>query len=515
VLAVLCLGVFLINLSTLIVNIALPQIADQLHASTRDLLWIVDAFNLSFAALVLAGGNLSDRFGRRGALIAGLVVFAAGSLAGSAAESPAMLIAMRVVTGVGSAVIYPVTLSIIVNIFTERLERVKAIAIWGATIGLAIGMGPLVGGALVQHYRWGSILLFTGAVAVLALLLTVRYAPDSRDPATPPLDVLGLVLSTTGLGVMIYTIIQAPQRGWAASASLVGFALALAVLTAFVAQERRCPHPMLDVGLFANLRFTAASGAVTIAFFAMFGFIFLIVQYFQLMHAYGPFETGLRCLPVALVTAPAALIGMRLSVRWGNKLVVAGGLLSFTIAFLWISTIHAHTNYPVIVAQMVFLGLGLGFSTAPATEAIMGVVPPEKAGVGSAVNDATRELGGTLGVAVIGSIALSIYRNTIADHGLPPATLTVARSSTESALAYAGRLHALGHDAAAAKISAAAHTGFIDGLHAGCLVAAAVNLLGAVLVLRYLPAHPRGETSLISEMQGAFTGPTPQLNAQP
>src|SRR5579883_2791504 len=319
VLSVLCLGVFLINVSTLIVNIALPQIAIQLHASTGDLLWIVDGFNLSFAALVLAAGSLSDRFGRRASLLIGLGVFAAGSFIGAASGSPGMLIGLRVLTGIGAAIIYPVTLSIIVNVFTDRRQRAAAIGIWGAASGLAIGIGPLVGGTLVEHYWWGSILLFTGVVALAALLATLWVVPDSRDPSTPPLDQRGLTLSTFALAVLVYTIIGAPSRGWLTPLTIIGFVVAAVALCLFVVQERRCDHPMLDVSLFANLRFTAASAAVTVAFFAMFGFVFLIVQYFQLLHTYGPFETGWRVLPVAIVTAPAAFLGVRLSVRLGNK----------------------------------------------------------------------------------------------------------------------------------------------------------------------------------------------------
>ncbi len=486
ILLVLCLSVFVVNVSTTIVNIALPSLSAELGASTRDLLWIVDSFNLAFAALVLAAGSLSDRFGRRRALLVGLAVFLVAGLAGSRAGSPDTLIAWRVLAGVGAAVVYPVTLSILTNVFTDRGERAKAIGIWGAATGAAVALGPIVGGFLLERYEWGSILVFTAAVAAVAFVLSLWVVPDSADPTTPPLDVRGLVLSTLGLGLLVHAIIEAPDRGWGSAVSLVAFALAVVVLVAFVLAERRTETPMLDVGLFTNLRFTAASGAVTVSFFALFGFIFLVTQYFQYLQGYGPLETGVRILPVAICVAIWSILGARLAVAVGTKLVVAGGLLSLTVAFTWISTVGADTSYWVIAGQMLFLGTGMGLTSAPATEAIMGVVPAAKAGIGSAVNDATRELGGTLGVAVIGSVALSLYRGAFDGARLPAAATDAARESLGGAFQAAGRLP----PAAAEDLRQRAQEGFLDGMAAGCLVAAGVALAGAVLVARFLPSQP-------------------------
>lgn len=485
VLAVLCLAVFVINVSTTIVNVALPTLVGELGASTRDLLWIVDAFNLAFAALVLAAGSLSDRFGRRRFLLGGLAVFAAASLAGAWSESPAELTAWRAVAGIGAAVIFPVTLSIVANVFPDRVQRAKAIGIWGATTGVAVALGPIAGGWLLERFWWGSILVFCAGVAAAAFLLTAALVPDSRDPSTPRLDAGGLVLSTLGLGALVRAIIEAPGNGWSSAATLVGFGVAAACLTAFVLWERRTPHPMLDVSLFANLRFTAASGAVTLSFFALFGFIFLITQYFQFLKGYGPFETGVRLLPVALCVAFWSIAGARLAVAIGTKAVVAAGLLSLTAAYAWISTVGTGTSYAEIAGQMILLGSGMGLTSAPATEAIMGVVPAAKAGIGSAVNDATRELGGTLGVAVIGSVALSLYRDAFAGSGLPPA----AAESVGAALNGAGRIGA-SDPVLAARLGSVAREGFLDGLAAGCYVAAGVALAGAVLTVIFLPAQP-------------------------
>jgi EmrB/QacA subfamily drug resistance transporter len=482
-LAVLCLAVITINVATTITNIALPTLVDELDASTTDLLWIVDAFNLAFAALVLAAGSLSDRFGRKEALLGGLALYVVASLAGAFATTSGQLIATRAVAGVAAAVIFPTTLSIIANVFADRAERARAIGLWGASTGLAVAVGPIVGGALLETWWWGATLLFCAGLGTLALVLTLRLVPTSRDPSTPPLDVRGLVLSTMALGLLIHTIIQAPERGWGSATTLAAFAVTAVLLAVFVAVERRVRIPMLDVRLFTNLRFTAASAAVTFAFFALFGFIFLITQYFQFVKDYGPLEAGLRQLPVALSVAATSVTGAVLAVRVGTKAVVTGGLLLLTAAYAWISTGSAETSYLEIAGQMVLLGSGMGLTSAPATEAIMGVVPAAKAGIGSAVNDATRELGGTLGVAVIGSVALSLYRDAIDGAGLPAPVTEQAQESVGAAYAIAGRTG----DGALVQT---AQQGFLDGLQAGCLVAAGVALVGALLVAMWLPSHP-------------------------
>jgi EmrB/QacA subfamily drug resistance transporter len=484
VLAVLCLAAFTINVATTIVNIALPTLVEELDASTRDLLWVVDGFNLAFAALVLAAGSLSDRFGRREALVLGLVVYIAANLAGAWAGSPGELIAWRVLAGVGAAIIFPTTLSIISNVFADRRERAQAIGLWGAATGIAIAAGPIIGGALLEAFWWGSALVLCAGFAGLTLVLTVLVVPTSRDPETPPLDVRGLLLSVVGLGALVHAIIEAPERGWTSGATLAGFAVAAVVLVVFVLWERRVRVPMLDVSLFRNMRFTAASGAVTFAFFALFGFIFLVTQYFQTVQGYGVLEAGLRQIPVALSVAVGSLLGTKLAVALGTKQVVTAGLLLLGTGFLWASTAGADTAYPVIAGQMVFLGLGMGFTSAPATEAIMGVVPAAKAGIGSAVNDATRELGGTLGVAVVGSVALSLYRDGLEDVPLPEPVAEAARESV-------GAAYAIAAQTGDAALLQAAQSSFLDGFSAGCLVAGGVALVGALLAARYLPAHPQ------------------------
>jgi EmrB/QacA subfamily drug resistance transporter len=500
VLLTLCLAAFTINLDTTIVNVTLPTLVRDLDASTRQLQWIVDSYNLVFASLVLAAGSVSDRFGRKGALLTGLAIFGAGSLLGSRASSSGELIAIRGVIGLGAAVIFPATLSILTNVFTERAERAKAIGVWGAMTGVGVAAGPICGGWLLEHFWWGSVFLAAVPVAVVVATMTALWVPTSRDPSTPRLDLLGLGLSVAAIGTLVFTIIEAPEVGWLTGQTLGGFAVAAVLLVVFVRWERRVDQPMLDVDLFRNLRFTAASGSVTIAFFALFGFIFMVTQYFQFLKGYSPLSTGLRLLPVALSVGAASIFGTKLAVRLGNKAVVSAGLTFMGLAFLWISTASAATPYLELAGQMIVLGLGMGFTSAPATEAIMGVVPKEKAGIGSGINDATRELGGTLGVAVIGSVFASLYAARLAlPRGLPPEAAHAAGESVGGAFIAAQRVADAGLGSAAEQLRAAASGAFFDGFAVGCLVAAGVALFGALVAAILLPAHPLATTDLASE----------------
>ncbi|HEV3230239.1 MAG TPA: MFS transporter [Solirubrobacteraceae bacterium] len=499
----LLLAAFAINLDTTIVNVALPTLVRELHASNSQLQWIVDAYNLVFAALLLASGSLSDRVGRKGMLLAGLGVFGLASAAGGLTTSPGQLIVARCVMGLGAAMVFPATLSLISNVFTERAERARAIGLWGATAGAAIALGPIVGGWLLERFSWTSIFFAMTPVAALAIAFVIVTVPTSRDPNAPRIDWGGFALSTAAMALLIYTIIEAPNHGWGSVRSLAGFAVALALFGAFIAWERRSPAPMLDISLFRNPRFTAASGSVTIAFFALFGFIFLITQYFQFFKNYGPFSAGVHLLPVATSVGVASVVGTQLAVRFGTKLVVAGGLLLVAGFYAWVSTGTASLAYGTIALQMVIFGIGMGFTSAPATEAIMDVVPRHKAGVGSAVNDATRLLGGTLGVAVIGSVYASLYASRLSaalPAGLPRSLQSAAHSSAGAALGIAGRLSHRGHAGLARAVHDAASSAFFHGFSAGNLVAAGVALAGAVAAAALLPSHPlRGSGPLVQE----------------
>jgi EmrB/QacA subfamily drug resistance transporter len=484
---------FVINLDTTVVNVALPSLVRQLHASNSQLQWIVDAFNLVFAGSVLAAGSLSDRFGRKGMLLAGLLVFGLAGLAGGLMGSPGQLIAARSVMGMGAAMVFPSTLSLISNAFTERRERALAIGLWGAITGVAIALGPIIGGWLLEAFDWRSIFFAMAPLAALAGIMGARYVPTSRDPLASKTDRAGFALSAAMVALLVYTIIEAPSNGWASTRTIGSFALTAVLVVTFVGWELRTKEPMLDLSLFGNLRFTAASASVAISFFALSGFIFLVTQYFQFVMGYGPLSTGVRLLPVAASVAISSILGARLAVRIGTKLIVASGLLLMAAFYLWVTTAAAGTGYGTIAAQMVVLGTGMGLTSAPATEAIMGVVPKAKAGVGSAVNDATRLLGGTLGVAVIGSVYASLYTSRLTSAlpaGLPAPVARTAHASVGAALTAAGRLGHAGHPALAAAVHTAASSAFFRGFHTANYVAAGVAAAGAVMALALLPAHP-------------------------
>jgi EmrB/QacA subfamily drug resistance transporter len=496
----LLLAAFAINLDTTIVNVALPTLARELHASNSQLQWIVDAYNLVFAAFLLAAGSLSDRLGRKGMLLAGLGLFGASSAAGGLAVDSAQLIVARCFMGLGAAMVFPATLSLISNIFTERAERARAIGLWGATAGIAIALGPIVGGWLLGRFTWASIFFAMAPVAALAACLVARYVPTSRDADAQALDRGGFGLSTAAISLLVFTIIEAPDAGWSSTRSIAGFLIAAALLLGFVAWERRSRAPMLDVSLFRNPRFSAACGAVTVSFFTLLGFIFVITQYFQLIKNYDPLSTGVHLLPVAVSVGVASVLGTKLAVRIGTKLVVTAGLLMVTVFYLWVATVSTSTGYATIAAQMVLYGIGMGLTSAPATEAIMGVVPVGKAGVGSAVNDATRLLGGTLGVAVIGSVYASVYANRLTSTlpaRLPHGLASIAHSSTGGAFAVSGRLATNGHASLAGNVHVAAAEALVRGLSAGCLVAAAVAAAGAAAAALLLPAQPPAREAVV------------------
>ena len=496
ILITLLLAAFVINLDTTLVNVALPTLVRELGATTTQLQWVVDAYNLVFAALLLTSGALSDRIGRKGMLLAGLAVFGTASVIGGFTTSPDQLIAARAVMGLGAAMIFPATLSLITNVFTGRAERARAIGLWGASAGIAIALGPIVGGWLLEHFSWASIFFAMGPVAAAAAALVAVTVPVSKNPGAAGLDFPGLALSTAAMALLVFTIIEAPSYGWGSGRTIAGFGVAAGLLAAFIGWERRAPSPMLDVRLFRNMRFSAASGAVTVSFFTLFGFIFLMTQYFQFIRSYGPLSTGVHLLPVALSVGAGSVAGTQLAVRAGTKLVVTAGLVAMAGFYVWVAaTTSATTSYGIISVQMVVYGLGMGFTSAPATESIMGAVSMRQAGVGSAVNDSTRLLGGTLGVAVIGSVYASLYSARLTAQlpaGLPGRISAIAHQSVGAAIAVAGRATAAGHAAAGQAIHAAATNAFLHGLTIGCLVAGLVAAAGAVLAVIFLPAQPTG-----------------------
>ncbi len=490
ILAVLCLSVLLVVVDNTIVNVALPTISRDLHASTSALQWVVDAYTLSFAGLLLLGGNLGDRLGRRRFLQLGLVLFGVFSVGAALSHGTGELIAARALMGLGAALVYPATLAILNNVFTVARERAIAIGVWSAVSGLAVAIGPVAGGALLRHFSWSSVFYVSVPLVVLAVVAGRFLLPESRDPNAGRFDPLGAVLSAAGIALLTWSIIEAPQHGWGSFATVGGIFGSLVILSAFAWWQARRPDPMLDVRLFRNPRFSAASAAIALAFFGLFGFIFMITQYFQVVRGYDPLGAGLATLPFAFVTAGFSPIAMLLMRRFGTKLVVAAGLAMMSAGFVVAATTAVDSPYwgKVIIA-MALMAAGLGLTTGPATEAIMGALPPGKAGAGSAVNDTTREVGGTLGVAIIGSVLNSAYGSHVLSGltalGAPAATGHLAGQSVVAGMNVAAGFPAPLRDAAASAVRSA----FMTGLHRGSLVAAGITLAGALVALAFVPAR--------------------------
>jgi EmrB/QacA subfamily drug resistance transporter len=493
ILAVLCLSLFLAVVDNTIVNVALPTLSRSLNAGTSELQWIVDAYSLVFAALLLVGGSLGDRFGRKGALQAGLLWFAVCSTVAAFTTSSTQLIAARALMGVGAALIFPATLAILTNVFRDPRERAKAIGAWSGVVGLAVALGPISGGILLRHFSWGSIFLVNLPVAAVALILGHRLVPTSKDPEAPRLDRVGFALSIVGIGLLVYTTIEAPGRGWASATTLVSYGVAVAIVAVFARWESRHEHPMLDVSVFRSPRFSAASASITLAFFAFFGFIFLITQYFQFVRGYDTLSAGLHTLPFAIAAGVSAPIGARLALRLGSRTVITIGLALMSTGFFYATTLQERSAYwgPVVIS-MVLLAIGLSLTTAPSTDAILSSLPPEKAGVGSAVNDTTRELGGTLGVAVIGSVFSSVYGPRVVDKlsalGVPKAGTDAARESVAAVSVVVQRAPAGARDA----ILGIARSSFMSGFQSAILVSAVTTAVAAVLAVTFLPSRRSG-----------------------
>jgi EmrB/QacA subfamily drug resistance transporter len=492
ILAVLCLSVLLVVIDNTIVNVALPTMSRDLAASTQGLQWIVDAYTLVFAGLLLVGGNLGDRLGRRRVLQAGLALFALTSVGAALARGTGELIAGRAAMGIAAALIYPATLALLNSVFTSAKERATAIGIWAGVSGLAVAIGPVAGGLLLRHFSWSSVFYVNVPVVVIALAAGWRLLPESRDPRAGRFDPLGAVASVAGIGLLVWTIIEAPRHGWLTARTLGGFAAALVILAGFALWQLRRPDPLLDVRLFANPRFSAASGAIALAFFGLFGFIFLITQYFQIVRGYDPLRAGVATLPFAIVTGAMSPAAIALMKRAGTKIVVTAGLLLMSSGFVVAAgTAVSAAYWGRIVTAMVLMAAGLALTSSPATEAIMGTLPRDKAGAGSAVNDTTRELGGTLGVAIVGSAMSTVYGShvvsALARLGAPAAAAAAAKQSVVAGLGVAAQLPP-GLQAAAA---AATRQAFMDGLHAGSFVAAGATAAAALATLLFLPARAR------------------------
>ena len=482
-LGVLCVSLLVIGLDNTILNVALPTLSRDLDASDSQLQWIVDAYTLVFAGLLLTAGSLGDRFGRRRALVLGLLVFAAGSLWAAWSTSPGELMAARGVMGAGGAFIMPSTLSVLTNSFRDPAERTKAIGLWAAVSGVGIVLGPSCGGWLLEHFWWGSVFLVNVPIALGAVVAARWLVPESRDPAAPRTDYVGAALSIGGLASLVWGIIEAPSKGWTSEPVLLAFTLSVALLSSFVDWERRTPDPMLNLAFLRSARFSAAAVSVTLVFFALFGSVFFMSQYLQFVLGYTPLEAGVRVIPVATLIIGAPL-AVWLTRPLGDKLVVGIGLALVSASLLLLASTSETDGYGHVALVLGLLGLGIGLTMTPATDAVMGSLPVTKAGVGSAMNDTTRQVGGALGVAVLGSVLSSGYTARLGSTEGSPVP-DQARDGIGAAMRIADQLPG----ASGAALSDAARTAFLHGMSVASLAAAGVAAAGAVVAIVWLPSR--------------------------
>jgi EmrB/QacA subfamily drug resistance transporter len=475
VLAVICLALAVVVSAVASLNVAIPSVARDLHATQTQLSWVIDAYALVFAALLLPGGAIGDRYGRRRALLAGLAIFGAGSAAAMVASDPGWLIAMRAVLGIGAALVMPATLSTITSTFPAE-QRARAVGTWAGVAGASAILGLLASGVLLEAWSWRAVFGLNVVLAVVGIIGTLRVIPESADPDAPGLDVVGALIAAAGLGIVVYSVIQAPTEGWMSTRTLLGIAIGLAVLAGFVGWEFTRENPLLDPRLFTHRAFAAGTLSITLQFFAFFGFVFIVLQYLQLVRGHSPLVAALSLIPMALAMMPSArIVAPRLAARIGTRRVTVLGLVLLTGGLVVLSFLDGHSSYWLLLAGLLPLGAGMGLAMTPATAAVTDALPPAKQGIGSAMNDLARELGGALGIAVLGSVLQSTYRNHLQLPGVPAPVAEHARSS----LALARQLGPV--------VAHRASTAFTDGMRSALITAAVAVALAAVAVAALLP----------------------------
>jgi EmrB/QacA subfamily drug resistance transporter len=477
-LATMCLSLVLVVMSVSGLVTAIPRMQEELNASASQVQWILDAYAVVFAGSLLTAGALGDRFGRKRALLSGLIVFGAGAVLAGLASAASQVIAGRAVMGVGAALVMPATLSIITTIFPPE-ERGRAIGVWAGFAGAAGAIGPIVSGALLERFWWGSAVLVNLPLVAVTFVAISVFAPESRDETESPLDPVGAALSLVGLSALVYAIIQGGEKGWSTTTVIGAAALAVVALALFLRWELRSDHPMLPLDFFRDRRFTLGSGVITVSFFVMFGFFFLATQYLQFARGYSPLEAGLALLPLPIVFVAVSPSSASMAARFGATPVIATGLGVVGAGFVLLSRLTPGTSYSYVAIALAVLGAGMGATAAPGTGEIMSAVPLSKAGVGSAVNDTTRELGGALGIAILGSIANSAYRASVNLSGLdlPPAAGARAHESIGGALSVAATAPQGG------AVSERAGSAFTDAFNRASIVSVAITLVAVVAVL--------------------------------
>jgi EmrB/QacA subfamily drug resistance transporter len=486
ILGVLVISLLIVVLDNTVLNVALKTISDPRHglgATQSQLEWAINSYTLVFAGLLFTAGVLADRFGRRMILIIGLALFGLASLASAYAETPTQLIWARALMGIGGAAVLPSTLSIISNVFDPR-ERGKAIGVWAGAVGLAVAAGPLVGGFLLEHFWWGSVFLINVPIALLGVILVATLVPESRNPQPGRIDVIGVLLSIAGLVLLTYGVIEGGDRGFSDVRSWGTLAGAVVVLAAFILYERRISFPSLDVKLFANRTFSASVASVGLVFFAAMGSMFFMAFYMQLVRGYSPLRSGLLMVPFAAAQLIFAPRSAKMVQRFGPKAVATTGLILVAIGLGGFIFFTATTPIWLLGALFFIMGTGMANVMPPATESIMASLPREKAGVGSAIGNTIRQVGGALGVAVLGSVLSAVYRDDIAGAvgGLPAGAQETAGNSISGAYGVAGQAGPAG-----AELMAKANDAFINAMHYAAVGSVVFALLGALTVFIWLP----------------------------
>lgn len=512
ILAVLCLSLMIVIIGNTSLNTALPTLARELDASTSALQWMVDSYSLIFAGLLFTAGTIGDRFGRKGTLQAGLVLFLVGAAIATVADSSSTVIAARAVMGIAAAFVMPSTLSILTNVFPAH-ERPKAIGIWAGISGGGAALGPIASGWLLEHFWWGSVFLVNVPFILVALLAGAILVPKSKDPTGQPIDVPGALLSIVALSSLVYAIIEGPHNGWTSPSTLGMFGLSIVSGLAFLWRESSTRFPMLDLRLFRDRRFSVASAGMALTFFAMFGTFFLLAQYLQLVLGYSPLESGLLQLPVAFIIMAVAPQVPKFVARYGAAWVVPVGLTSVACGLGLLSLLGVGTSLVNVYVAMVPLATGMAITMTPLTTLIMSSVPLSRAGVGSAMNDTTRELGGALGVAVLGSVVTSQYATGISGSvaGLPAQARAVADSGLSGALQVGAQV---GGEQGAALVDAAKQA-FVDGLGWAALVGSA-TVFSAAVATRFLLPRPAAQVGGIDRTDGDMVGtPVPAAPLPP
>jgi EmrB/QacA subfamily drug resistance transporter len=475
---VVCIALGAVSAAMASLNVAIPDLVRSTHASSTQLEWIIDAYLLVFSVLLLPAGALGDRYGRRRALTAGLIIFGGASAAAMTVSSADELIVLRGLIGLGAALVMPATLSTITGTYPPA-QRTKAVSVWAAVAGGSAILGLLCSGVLLQWFSWQAAFAINVVLAVIALVGTFRFVPESSQPGAPALDKGGALFATVGLVALVFSIIEAPDEGWLSSRTLGGLAVGLAGLVGFVLFELRQRHPLLDPRLFSNRKLSAGSLSICIQFFAFFGFTFVSLQYLEGVRGYSPLVAALAVLPLSATMMPAARITPKLVTKFGARAVCVTGLVLAAVGLAIISRIGTSSSYLLMLSGLVPLGVGMGAAMTPATSAITEALPQSQQGVGSALNDLSREVGGALGTAVIGSIVTAVYRSSLRLPGTPAPLVRQARAS------FAIAIHAGGSTGVQAR------SAFVNGIHTGLLYASGAAILAAISVATLLKNHTK------------------------